>query len=186
MTKETRRCARTVRVAAFAALLTGAGASCAAHVGKQASHGAVQGLRDQASNDPNQQVSRVVTGRAVAGALEAMDDPQMQQRLRALVAGAAEEAVAGALAALDETAQRERLREVTASVVHEAMASALAGVTAAGRDALGPAVSLAGEMARDAMHEVTAGLGAGLDQVFPGCGGPDAEGCRRRQLRGLT
>jgi hypothetical protein len=190
MVRDTGPCCWAARVTVLAALLTGVGASCAGLAGQGASQGAVQGLRGQASNDPSQQVSRVLTGRAVVGALETLNEPQQQERLRAIVADSAEQTVAGALAALDEPAQRQRLRALTASVVEEVMTSALAGATAAGRGERGPAVSLAGEMARaaagDAMHEVRAGLGASIDEVFPGCAGPDAEACRRRQLRGLT
>ena len=70
-----KRLPHSFRVAALALAVVGAGASCAAKMGKEASAGAIEGWRATSSNDPEQQVFRVGARRALEGGLEALDDP---------------------------------------------------------------------------------------------------------------
>jgi hypothetical protein len=153
------RLSRARRFAALALLALGAGPSCAEHIGRRASQGAIQGLKD---NPPEQQPMRVGAQRAVTGALEAFDDPQLERRMRQLIGRSVQAAVAGTFDALDDPRQQERLRALVATIVQGA--------------------------AREATREVVTGVGAGLDQMFPGCigQGPEAEACRRQRLQALT
>jgi hypothetical protein len=177
------------RFAAFALLALGAGASCAEHIGRKASQGAVQGLKDR---PPDEQLSRVAARRAVVGSVEAFDDPEVQRRMRRFVDRTVEAAVASTFDALDDPRQQERLRELITGVVQETTATTFQSLTGAEAGGAGPAAQLAAQIAqaatREAMLEVLGGVGAGLDQMFPGCAGAgaDAESCRRQRLRALT
>src|SRR5436190_3868554 len=112
------------RSAILAVLAIGAG-SCAHHIGKKASQGALESLKNA---KPEDQPSRVAGGRVVSGAFEALEEPQQQQRMRAIVDRAVETAVASTLNALNDPRQQQRVRELVTSVVEETTASAFQSV----------------------------------------------------------
>lgn len=174
----------------LAALALGAGGACAQQMGKNASKGFVQGLQDHRTEDKEQQVVRVATERAVAGAFDALDDPEQKEVLRALVSTVAAQAAASAVAAMNDPQQRQQLAAIMSTVVEESVTSAFESSLSASGGANGPAARLAGDIARaatrDAMAEVSASLGANLEQLFPGCKGTDIAACRRQHLRSLT
>jgi hypothetical protein len=132
----------------------------------------------------------MITERAVAGAFEALDDPKQQEIMRELIAAAAAQAVVSSVAALNEPQQRQQLAQLMSNAVDDAISTGFESGRAAASGVGGPAAQLAGDIARaatrSAMAEVTAGLGGNLDQLFPGCAGPDVAACRRQHLRALT
>lgn len=174
------------------AVLTGlaVGTSCAHQMGKNASQGFVEGVAQQRDAPPEQQVARVASQRAMLGAFDALEDPDQQAVLRVLVADIARQAATSTVAAMNEPQQREHMAQLVASIVDETVQTAFESSLSAAGGEHGPAARLAGAVARsatrDAMAEVSAGVSANLDQLFPGCKGPDVASCRRQHLRALT
>jgi len=189
-------------VPAMLTLLASATPSCAERIGNRAAAGAASGLKEQlreADTDPKKQAARVAGQRAVAGALEEIDDPKQRERIRRVVDEAVSQAVASALA--------------TATGRHPTVATFGSGSPSAGGRT--PAELLAGQLARaaadDAIRKVAVELGADgrlstsldgagqrlsasvvagasskLADLVPGCSGPDGPACRQRRLRELT
>lgn len=184
------------------ALIASSAASCAERLANRAAVGAASGFQQQlreADTDPKKQAARVAGQRAVAGALEEVDDPKQRERIRRVVDEAVSQAVASALA--------------TATGRHPTAAAFGAPPSAAGGRT--PAELLAGQLARaaadDALRKVAVELGengrlsttlAGAGQrlsasvvegastkladLVPGCSGADGPACRQRRLRELT
>jgi hypothetical protein len=171
-------------------LALAAGASCAHQVGKEASQGFVQGLQQARADNPDARPVRSASESAVEGTLAALEDPKQQEILRSVIAAAATQAAASTITALNDPQQRQQLAQLMSTIATQAFSTALASGLEASSGARGPAAQLAGDMARaatkDAMAEVTAGLNADLEQLFPGCSGPDVAACRRQHLRALT
>src|SRR5438094_544010 len=95
------RPARTL-LAARLALLTvaatgSAGLGCAKRIGEQAAAGAIQTLQAQAAQDPSRQPVRIAGERATIGVIDALDSPEQQARIRALVAEMSREAAGAAV-----------------------------------------------------------------------------------------
>jgi hypothetical protein len=187
--------------AATLTLVASSGLSCAEHMANRAAAGATTGFQaklKEADTDPTKQAARVAGHRAVAGALEEIDDPKQRERIRRAVDEAVSQAVASALA--------------TAIGRHPAAKAATPGGAPGGQS---PAEVLAGQIARaaaaNAIRKLTIELGdegrlgttlAGAGQrlsasvvegastkladLVPGCSGPDAPACRERRLRELT
>jgi hypothetical protein len=177
-----------VRLAALAALVVGT--SCAHQMGKNASQGFLEGVAEQKEASPDNQVARVASERAMLGAFDAMNDPQQQEVLRAIVASVATQAATSTVAAMNDPKQRAQMAALVSSIVDETVSTAFESSLAAAGGANGPAARLAGEVARaatrDAMAEVSAGVSANLAELFPGCKGNDVAACRRQHLRALT
>src|SRR5262249_29986704 len=100
--------------------------SCAEHMGKKASEGAIEAFKQK---PPAEQPSRVIAGRAVAGALDALDDPEQQRRMRAIIDKAVDDAVVRTLDALNDPRQRQRMHELVTDIVDDAMARAFQSAT---------------------------------------------------------
>ncbi len=195
-------------VLAMLALIAGAAPSCAERIANRAAAGATTGLQEQlkaADADPKKQAARVAGQRAVAGALEEIDDPKQRERIRRVVDEAVSQAVASALATA--TAR--------AAAATSTRAAAGSGTPPAGTPGNSPAELLAGQLARsaadNAIRKLTVELGAGgrlsttltgagqrlsasvvegasnkLADLVPGCTGADAPACRQQRLRELT
>jgi hypothetical protein len=189
-----RRASRPLLGAALVlpALLALPAAGCAERLGRKVAEGATKGLREQSSDDPSEQPTRLAAERAVAGAVGALYAPEQRERLRLVVSEAVAEAVASAL------------RTATGP---EAPAAPTVP-----RDARGPAEVLVARLAaaatEDALRQVAADLGSrgaltarlsetgaafsagavrsAVDELLPGCTGADAAACRQRRLEELT
>ena len=164
------------------------GTSCAHHIGKKASQGAIQAFKEK---PPEEQPSRIIARRAIEGALDTLEDPEQQRRVRAMIDRAVDAAVARTLDALNDPRQQERMRELVTSVVDEATARTFQSAMGSEGGEPSPATQLAQQLAqvaaREVMREVVQGMGTGLDQIFPACGpGVDVRQCRQQHLRALT
>jgi hypothetical protein len=176
------------RIAALGLLAMGAGASCAGHIAKKAGEGAVQGLK---TSNPDEQPMRVAGRRVVAGALESMDEPEQERRMKEVLDRAVYAAVEDTLLVLNDPAQQQRIRDLVTTVVDETTATAFRNLGGPEGGGDGPAAMLAAQIAqaatRQAMREMLGGVGTGLEQVFPGCAAAgDGEECRRQRIRALT
>jgi hypothetical protein len=189
---ERKRARRAGETGALALFLVLWGAACAERAAGNATAGAIQGLKAQASANPEEQVSRIIAQRAVAGALDTLESPEQRERIRQIVA--------------------ETVNEAVASAFHSATSAPAATGQGAGAGGRSPAEVLAGQLARaaaeDAIRKLTADLGnegpltttlaqtsermsaaavsGAREELFPGCFGPDAETCRQRRLEDLA
>ena len=148
----------------FAALsLAVFGAACAQRIGEQTAKGMVSGMKAHAGADPNQQVSRVAAGRAVEGAVAALDAPEQREHLRSIVADTMSEVV--------QTAIEDATRQIVAEL---------------GPDGEGPlAASLTNASARISAGVVSGARGE-MMALFPDCAGPDPRACIERQLQDMA
>jgi hypothetical protein len=176
------KCARTVLALAIAA-----SGGCAHHIGKKAGEGAIEALK---KNPPSEQPMRVAAGRAVEGAMDTLEDPAQQERLRAIIDRAVDAAVARSFQALADPRQQERLRALVTEMVDEASSRGFENVMSAEPGQQSKAAALASQIASAAAHEVmrevAQGMNTGFDQLFPGCDGLDEQACRHRRLRALS
>jgi len=151
------------RVIAGAAAVAVLALGCAERMGKNAAAGAVTALQEQraaAEADPSKQPSRVAGGRAVEGAVAALDAPEQREAIRRLIA----EAVSTATTTAVETATRKM-------------------VEAFGPDGRGPlAVSLA-RTGEQVSASVVGGVGNEIASLFPQCTGDDRVICIQRELQ---
>lgn len=178
----------------FAALACAVfGSACAHRMGEQSAKGMAQALEEQ--SDPNKQISRVAAGRAVEGALTALEEPEQREQLRSLVsevmAEAMQTAVKGAVAAFDAPEQREQIRSLVSEVMSEAVQTAVDDATRQMVAALGPegdgrlTASLTSASSRIAAGVVSGARGEVM-AMFPECGGADPRGCIERQLQEMA
>jgi len=153
------------------------------------------GIRAQSSDDPSMQLSRVAAGRAVEGALSALDAPENREQIRSLisetVSNAVQTAVAGAVATLAAPEQREQIRSLVSETVSDAVQTAVEDATRELAAQLGPdgdgplAASLTNASSRISAGAVR-GVRGELMALFPDCGGPDARGCIELQLQQIA
>jgi len=149
----------------------------------------------QQEADPNQQISRVMGERMVTGAVTALDQPEQRDRIRRMVDESVRQAVTAAFSTAvtppDEVAEAGDERSASpaemlaAQLARAATASAMSQIAAA----LGPDGALTASLA-EAGGRVSASVidttTARLGEIFPGCGGADAQACREQRLRELT
>jgi hypothetical protein len=181
--------------ARVAMLIAVAGAcGCAERAARNATAGAVSSAQQMQATMPEaQQFSRVAGGRAVEGAVAALDQPEQQAQIRKLVDAAVTEAVASAV--------RAAFAPVPAAGVAGAPARGaapqLAGQIgrAATEDALGRvAVQLGGDgalrqgLVATSAVATDAAVSAALGGLFPECRGDDAAAgeCRIARVQALT
>jgi hypothetical protein len=185
------------------AAVTAAGMApgCAHRVGERASSGMVAGIQSAASEaadaPPEQQLSRRMAGRAVAGALETLDTPEQRARLQAIVAAAVDSAtraaISGVTAALDD-ATDSAIQGMTAAVdratraaIDAAAGQLVAQLGRAGDGPLGQSLARTGAgVSAAVVGSVVSGVGDGLVGLTPGCEGAERAGCIERRLGGLA
>jgi hypothetical protein len=137
--------------------------ACAHRMGEQAAKGMMSGIQAQKTADPDHQVSRVAAGRAVEGALAALDGPEQREQIARVLSEAMSEAVHAAV----QDATRQLVTEL-------------------GPDGEGPlAVSLANTGARISAG-VVGGARGELLALFPACAGPDARACIELELQQIA
>jgi len=182
--------------AAFALLVS----ACAHQMGKNAASGATQVVAEgqaENANDPSRQVSRVFAERAMEGAIGALDAPEQRAKIQQIVDAAVAQAVVTAFRAAGE-ATHDQLAGVPGrpaspvallmgQVARTAVDDAVRGVVAdLGRHGEGPlAASLAGT-GKNVSAAVVGGALDQLNELFPGCRGPDAVACVNRQIASMS
>jgi hypothetical protein len=155
-----RALGRSARGIAFTAALAGASSGCAGILGKRAAEGAIKGLEEKASSEPEQQIARIAATRAVEGAVSALEEPAQRAIIQRLV----NDAVSAAATLAVENATRQMVAEL-------------------GPDGDGPlAVSLSRTGERVSAAAV-GGVGSEIAQLAPECVGPDPLGCLERRLQ---
>jgi hypothetical protein len=177
-------------------------AGCAHRTARNATESVAQTITEMQQHAPAaEQIVRTASTRAVEGAVDALDDPAQQARIRKIVNAAVADAVATALrTALSPSAISG---EVATSLDGEPLPSGrgpvalLAGQVgrAATADALGQvAVELGGDgdlrknLVATGAIATDAAVGAMLGELFPECAGvgPAAADCRRDRMQALT
>jgi hypothetical protein len=189
-----------VGLIAIASIL--AGAACARHLAASSAGGAsseIQKKQKEAEANPEQQVSRVAGERAVKGAVEALDQPEQRAKLKRVIDEAVSQAVASALATATRraaapeqegagagkygprTPAEELAAQLAGSATENAVRKLARELRADGR--LGASLTDAGERVSASVVE---GATNKINDLFPGCTGPDAAACREQRLRELT
>jgi hypothetical protein len=177
-----------MRAAGLAALFFCAGVGCGAHM---TAKNAAQGIQtaQAGATAPEEQIARVATGRAVEGAMDALDTPEQRARIQKFVDAAVADAVASAL--------RVAFTPAPSAGNERGAAAMLAGQIgqAATEDALGRvAFQLGGDGAlrqnivATGASATDAAVSAALDGLFPECRGSDAAAaaCRRDHVQAFT
>jgi hypothetical protein len=186
---------------AFAIALTVLATACAGRMGKNAAMGAAQEVaNNQAANadDPSRQVSRVFAQRATEGAIAALDDPQQRARIQQVINAAVAEAVAtafrtatavprGAGAGVAGQPGVSPVALLMGQAARSAVDDAIRGLVAdLGSHGEGPlAASIAGT-GKNVSAAVVGSALEQLDELFPGCRGPDAVACVNRQIASMS
>jgi hypothetical protein len=164
-----------------------AGTSCARQMGRKASEGAIEALKQRPASE---QPMRVAAGRAVEGAIDKLEDPRQQERLREIIGQAVDAAVARTFQSLADPRQRQNMNQLVTELVDEATERALQNLTAAepgplaGLEAM--VQRLASVAAHEVVHEVVQGMNKSFDELLPSCEGLDPAACRHQRLRALT
>ncbi|MES1166194.1 MAG: hypothetical protein ABUR63_10570, partial [Verrucomicrobiota bacterium] len=146
-----------------AALIATAGTcvGCAKRIGEQAAAGAIQTL--QAQRNAGQAPLRTAGENATTGVIDALDSPEQQARIRALVTemsrAAASAAVDGATRRLFQQMGPEGSSPLAAGMANAATLASTAAVAAAGAE---------------------------LPEALAGCHGPDSRACLERELNALA
>jgi hypothetical protein len=154
---------RVSRLSILAGLVAIAPA-CAAHVGKGAAEGVVAELRTNSSNDPSQQISRVIAARAVEGAVRELDSPDEAARIDHLVSQAASTAADAAVAKATE--------------------KLMAQLGAQGEGPLAVSFARTGERVGERVTAAALGsVGSELLALAPECAGPDPLACIEKRLQ---
>ena len=181
---------------AFALLVS----ACAHQVGKNAASGATQVVaagQAESANDPSRQVSRVFAERAVEGAIGALDAPEQRAKIQQIVDAAVAQAVVTAFRAAGEATRDQAagvsgrpaspvallMGQVARTAVDDAVRGVVADLGAHGEGPL--AASLAGT-GKNVSAAVVGGALEQLDELFPGCRGPDAVACVNRQIGSMS
>jgi hypothetical protein len=174
--------------------------ACAKQLGARGVSGAgseLQKQQQEAETDPKKQAARVAGSRAVTGAVEALDQPEQRARLKQVIDEAVSQAVASALATATRraaepgagttgghgprTPAEELAAQLAGSATENAVRKLALELRADGR--LGSSLT-------DASERVSASVVEGatnkLNDLFPGCTGPDAAACRERRLQEIT
>jgi len=185
-------------VAVVLALLASA---CAGRMGKNAAMGAAQEVANgQAANadDPSRQVSRVFAQRATEGAIAALDDPEQRAKIQQVINAAVAEAVVTAFRTATEVPRGAGagvarqpgvspvallMGQAARSAVDDAVDGLIADLGSHGEGPLAASIAGAGKNVSAAV--VGSALGQ-LDELFPGCRGPDAVGCVNRQIASMS
>ncbi|HVT09432.1 MAG TPA: hypothetical protein VHO67_18355 [Polyangia bacterium] len=134
---------------------------CAKRIGEQAAAGAIQTL--QAERNAGQAPLRTAGANATTGVIDALDSPEQQARLRAMITemsrAAAAAAVGGATSRLMQQMGSDGGGRLTDGVTNAAALASTAAVAAAGAE---------------------------LPEALTGCRGPDARACLERELNALA
>lgn len=190
----------------IAALLIGciSAGGCAEFIGKRAGQGVAAGLKEEAANsEPQNQAVRLAGERAVAGALASLDEPEQRAHMRHVIDDAVRQAVstafatamnpprpAGADSPSGASSGSRAGAPSPAELLARELASAAAG--AALREvsrALAPDGRLVSNLANVSTRVSASAVDAArerLEDLVPGCSGPDAAACRQRKLQELT
>ncbi|MES1165869.1 MAG: hypothetical protein ABUR63_08930 [Verrucomicrobiota bacterium] len=136
-------------------------AGCAKRIGEQAAAGAIQTL--QAQRNAGAPPLRTAGQNATTGVIDALDSPEQQARLRALVT---EMSRAAASAAVDGATRRLFLQ--------------------VGSDGSSPLAAGVANAATLATTAAVAAAGAELPEALAGCHGPDSRACLERELNSLA
>jgi hypothetical protein len=195
------RPARAARAARLGTLLlaTAILTACAHQAGKGAATGVVSAAQEMNATLPDgQNVIGIVSGHAVKGVVETLDQPEQRERIQKLIDAAVAEAVTSGLRAALTAPTRVGAEGGGASAPAGAgPAALLAGQVGrvAAEDALGRvAVQLSGEgplrasLVSTSASATDAAVGAALAELFPDCHGDGAAvaACRRGRIQTLT
>jgi hypothetical protein len=147
-------------------------AGCAQHAGSQATSGALQslsaGIREA---EEDEQLSTIVAGRAVQGAVSKLSEPEQLAALRLVVGATTDAALARAFAAFLEAgpggvSPLERMGAAMAGGFRDTMVSGLS------RD-LGEAGPLAASLGGTAYRTAARATDGAVERLFPGCRADD-------------
>lgn len=186
----------------FAVALALLANACAGQMmGKNAARGAAEEVANgQAANadDPSRQISRVLAQRAMEGAVAALDAPEQRARIQQLVNAAVAEAVATAFRTATEVPRGTGagvggpggvspiallMGQVARSAVDDAVRTLVADLGSHGEGPLAASIVGTGKNVSAAV------VGSAIDQLnelFPGCRGPDAVACVNRQIASMS
>jgi len=182
-----------------------AAVGCAHRMGEQASAGMMSGLRDATSEaidtPPDRQISRVMAGRAVAGALETLETPEQRARLQALIAAAVDSATRAAVAGVTESLEgateaaiegmTTAVGDATRAAVDTAVRQLVVQLGPNGDGPLGQSLARTGSVVSAAvvggvMGGVATGARDHLGALAPGCEGADPFTCLERRLGSMA
>jgi hypothetical protein len=142
-------------------------AGCAERIGQKAAEGAMNSMREQAANRTGPPPVQVMAEHAVAGAMNALDDPEQQARIQKMVSAA--------------------VAAVTRTMVEDASQQLVAEL---GENGTGPlAISLAQASERvsaSVAGGVVGGVGSQLATLVPECNGPNRTACLEQRLQQTT
>jgi hypothetical protein len=165
---------------------------------QRATEGAFAALDAPEQRERIEHLIDLAVERAVAGSVAALDAPAQRERIQQVVNGAVAEAVTSALQVANGGPSGERAglgREPGVSPVallvgqaaRAAVDDAVRGLIAElGSQGQGPlAVSIAGT-GKNVSAAVVGSALEQLNELFPGCRGPDAVACVNRQIAGMS
>jgi hypothetical protein len=163
-------------------------------MGKNVATGIAAGQASTAES-PEQQVVRVSAERAVAGAVESLDDPAQREKLQQLVSALVTEAISSAFRAATsgpagqagEGFAPSPIEALIGNAARAGIETTLQGLVAdLGENGEGP---LAASLASTGRNVSAAAVGGAVDRLsesFPGCRGPDALACIDRQVSQMS
>jgi hypothetical protein len=174
---------------------------CAHRMGEQASAGMMSGLRDATTEaidtPPDRQISRVMAGRAVAGALETLETPEQRARLQALIAAVVDSATRAAVAGVSQALEgateaaiegmTTAVGDATRAAVDSAARQLVTQLGPSGEGPLGQSLTRTGAvMSAAVVGGVMSGAGDHLGALAPACDGADPFTCIERRLGSLA
>jgi hypothetical protein len=141
--------------------------ACAERMGQKAAEGAMKSMREEAANPTGPPPSQVAAERAVKGAINALEDPEQQARIKTMVS----EAVAA----------------VTRTMVEDATAELVAQLGEDGSGPLAVSLSQTGQrVSASVTGGVVSGVGSELAGLIPECNGPNRAACLQQRLQETT
>jgi len=165
---------------------------------ERATEGALSVLDAPEQRERIQRLVDMAVQRAIEGSVAALDAPAQRERIRQVVNSAVAEAITSAFQVAIEGPGGERsgaggqhlaspIAVLTGQVARTAVDATVRGLVAdLGGDGQGP---LAASIAGTGKNVSAAVVGSALDQLnelFPGCHGPDAVACVNRQIASMS
>jgi hypothetical protein len=161
---------------------------------QRATEGALAAFDAPEQRQRMQQLVNMFADQAIEGSVAALDAPAQRERIQKIVDAAVAQAVASAFRSTSKVLQgggasgqvspvASLVGQVARTAVDEAVRELVANLGAQGQ---GP---LAMSLAATSRDVSAAAVGSALDQLnelFPGCRGPDAVACVNRQIAGMS
>ena len=163
---------------------------------QRAMEGTLAALDAPEQRERVQQLVNMVAERAMEGSVAALDAPAQRERIQRIVDAAVDQAVASAFRSTTEAlegggASGQGGVSPVASVMGQAARTAVddavrALVANLGAQGEGPLATSLAATSKNVSAAVVGTAREQLDELFPGCRGPDAVACVNRQIAGMS